>query len=212
MNKIGKKYGKLKVVSFSHRIFLGGHWRIALNCECECGNKVIRLSQNLTDSHHSSCGCWTNDRIRALGKVKGKARFWNYKHGMFGTRFYKIYSGLVQRCNNKNSNSYRFYGALGIKSDFKDFDDFKKSMYPSYKKHVEQHGAKETTIDRINSDGNYSAKNCRWSTYTEQANNRKDNLLLEFGGEKQTLSRWAKQFKTSNYLAYKKITGLNYNK
>lgn len=212
MNKIGKIYGRLIVISSASRVLLGGQLRSAFNCKCQCGNEVIKLGQNLVKGRMSSCGCWSKEQIQKLGKLQGKARFWNYKHGMFGTRFYSIYNNINYRCNNKKSNSYRFYGALGIKNEFKDFNDFKKSMYPSYKRHIEQYGIKETTIDRIDSKGNYSAKNCRWSTYKEQANNRKNNLLLDFGGEKHTLSYWAKKFKISNYLAYKKLTGLNYNK
>lgn len=212
MNKIGKTYGRLIVISSAGKVFLGGQLRSAFKCKCQCGNEVIKLGQNLVKNRMSSCGCWSKEQIKKLAKLKGKARFWNYKHGMFGTRFYGIYNGLVQRCNNINSQGYRFYGALGIKSEFADFNDFKKSMYPSYQKHVAKYGIKETTIDRINSMGNYSVKNCRWSTYKEQANNRKDNLLLDFDGEIHTLSQWANKFKTSNYLAYKKITGLDYNK
>jgi len=33
------------------------------------------------------------------------------------------------------------------------------------------------TIDRINSDGNYSKANCRWSTRKEQNRNRRDRKL-----------------------------------
>lgn len=50
------------------------------------------------------------------------------------------------------------------------------------------------TLERINNDRNYELLNCRWATYQEQANNRSNNNIIEYNGEKDTMSNWCRKF------------------
>lgn len=87
-------------------------------------------------------------------------------------RFRKIYSCMRYRTCNENYAEYKYYGGRGISSEyFKDFIVFYKEMYDSYKKHVDEYGEKDTSLDRIDTNGNYDFYNCRWATAKEQANN-----------------------------------------
>ena len=50
---------------------------------------------------------------------------------------------------------------------------------------------KGMTLDRIDNNGNYCKKNCKWSTKEEQANNRRTSRIIEYRNKKYTLTQLA---------------------
>ncbi len=106
-------------------------------------------------------------------------------HGMSRTPTYVSWQGMIQRCINKKNKDFKKWGAKGIlvHKNWLNFSTFLKDMgiRPSLKH----------SLDRIDNNGNYEPKNCRWATKSEQQNNRKNNYLIEFNGNIKTLTEWA---------------------
>lgn len=107
------------------------------------------------------------------------------------TSFYRKWESIKRRCYNKKQQAYKYYGARGIRCEWGSFEDFEHDMYESYFAHSSQHGEKNTTIDRIDSRGAYSKKNCRWATQREQCRNTRRNVFLVFNGKNLCISEWA---------------------
>lgn len=49
------------------------------------------------------------------------------------------------------------------------------------------------SIDRIDNNLGYSPDNCRWADSVTQANNKRDNHILEFDGYALTMKQWSEK-------------------
>lgn len=139
---------------------------------------VIVTSNHLRTGHTTSCGCYSKEIIIKL----------NTTHGMSKTRFYNIYLSILQRCYYKKSENYYLYGGRGIKCLWESFEEFKNDMYKSYLEHVKVYGEKNTSIGRINVNGNYCKDNCRWATWKLQGNN---HIIINSNGDSHTIAEWS---------------------
>ena len=69
---IGKKYNKLKVISYDHK---GKYNEKYYLFECECGNKKIINFQNVKSGKTKSCGCNYKEILGKLNKKENKYLF-----------------------------------------------------------------------------------------------------------------------------------------
>ena len=97
---------------------------------------------------------------------------------------YQSWVNMLYRCNNKKATGYEHYGGRGIRvcDEWLDFEVFLQDM-----------GARpsDTSIDRIDVDGDYALGNCRWATRRQQALNRGNNHHISHKGVCKTVSEWA---------------------
>ena len=171
----GQRFGRLVVLKRAENKGRMTRWL----CLCDCGKTTISHAANLRNGQARSCGCYRYDRARAVSK----------KHDGKGTRLYRIWKNMRSRCNCKSVSQYKDYGGRGITvcdewSDYKVFQVW--ALSNGY--------ADNLTIDRIDTNGNYTPDNCKWSNHKEQNRNRRDNHIVDG----KSLSEWAE------------ITGLNY--
>lgn len=168
---VGKQFGNLTVVEYLGRKHHSSYWR----CSCKCGNTVDCYYGNLIRGTSTSCGC--------LRSYYFKKR--PYYHGESTTRLYKEWTSMKNRCYNKNSKQYHNYGERGIKvcEEWQSYLPFKEwALNNGY--------SEELSIDRIDVNGDYCPKNCRWITMREQANNRRGNVFIEYDGHRKTATQW----------------------
>lgn len=94
---------------------------------------------------------------------------------MRSTRFYRVWSDMKTRCLNKNYRLFKDYGGRGIAicERWLRFEGFRDDLLRKYNRHVKMFGEKNTSIERINNDGNYDPKNVRWATRVEQNRNKR---------------------------------------
>lgn len=104
-----------------------------------------------------------------------------------GSAEYKTWwawAAIRKRCYNHKDKAYPHYGGRGIQvcSEWFDYVQFFADMGPA---------PVNTSIDRIDNDGNYEPGNCRWATKQEQARNRRTNRLIVIDGQERTLAEWS---------------------
>lgn len=184
----GEVYGKLKVLEFVERKDKKTCWK----CRCSCGNEVIYPITYLTSGDTKSCGCLKKEMAAKNGRKNSFVK---------NHRLYTIWIDLRRRCYNKSRKNYQYYGAKGIKvceewkDNFKNFQDW-----------AFENGYDDTlTIDRININDDYKPSNCRWATIKEQNNNMSTNHIIEYNGEKYTLSQLAEKYNLSYSLVKNRI-------
>ena len=108
----------------------------------------------------------------------------NKTHGMSGTPEYQAWIDMKHRCFNPNNKQYLDYGGRGITvcDRWLNLDNFLADMgtKPSPKH----------SLDRIDNNGDYSPKNCKWSTRVEQNNNTRYNRLITIDDVTLTITQW----------------------
>lgn len=192
----GQVFGRLTVLGYSHKDHhRNSYWK----CRCACGKELVVLKSNLTCGKTLSCGCYNREQ-NSLNHQLGK--------DLDRTCLYNKWINMKRRCYNPTTDGYKDYGGRGITvcDDWiNDFDNFFQwSMKNGYKKGL--------TIDRIDVNGNYCPKNCRFVTQKQQANNKTNNRYITCDNKTLTLSQWANILKVDScYIRYRLNKGIPFD-
>lgn len=141
------------------------------NCVCDCG-KAKEKPVSVTDLRSGkvvSCGCFRKETAPKNGLKP--------THGMTGSRLWVIWCSMKRRCK---VNPH--YSDVSVCKEWEKFDCF-------YEWAMQNGYSESLTLDRIDPYGNYEPKNCRWETWAQQENNRRNNRLILYKGDVYTLSQ-----------------------
>lgn len=171
-NILNKTFGRLTVVEGPFRVRrktrLVTYWKASCYCN---GNIKMYKSSSLLCEETKSCGC--------LKKEKGIEA--NTKHGMSHTPEYLALQEAIQRCYNTKSKYYHYYGGRGITVSERYYKN-NEVLINNLIEDVGKRPSPKHSIDRIDNDGSYVEGNLKWSTQTEQNNNRRP-MPHKYGGE-----------------------------
>lgn len=165
INRVGLKYGRLLVVKRGPQKQVGNNRGkiVTWECVCECGKHINVQANNLASGNTNSCGCFKIENTKNQ----------NTKHGMTETRIFGTWSDIIKRCTNPKDKFFHIYGGRGIKVCERWLNSFENFYADMGEKPTPKH-----SIDRIDSNGDYSPENCRWATATEQVRNRSNTLKI----------------------------------
>lgn len=173
----GNRYGRLTVIKrVPNTLPRTTRWL----CKCDCG-KLHEVNKNmLVNGHTQSCGCLARELF-----MHNKLR---ETHNESRTRLYRVWQSMKQRCYDKSTNAYEYYGGRGITV----CDDWLR--YENFSEWAHKSGyAENLTIDRIDNNKGYGPDNCRWATIKEQNRNKRTSHIIEFNGAKECLAYWSEK-------------------
>lgn len=171
----GKWFGRLLVLSWARTSDNQAGWL----CRCKCGKEKPVRTDHLTSGRTISCGCKLGRNSELLKN--------GLKHGHCSSRSSRTYSSwtaMHARCRNPKAHSYADYGGRGISvcDRWKSFENFLADM-----------GGRplQTSIDRIDPNGNYEPGNCRWATVEVQGDNKRNTKAIAAFGETKSITEWS---------------------
>lgn len=179
LNLVGQRFTMLEVLEEAGR---DGRQQTLWKCKCDCGNELTTVGARLRKGHVKSCGCLRVIAGREVGLSSAK-----HGHGRVSgkTPTYNSWQSMLDRCTNKDRRTYKWYGAKGITvcDRWQSFDNFLADMGER---------PKGTTLDRIDTFGNYEPSNCRWADKKTQSNNTSASVNVTVEGVTKTIMEWSK--------------------
>lgn len=133
--------------------------------------------------------------MKARGQEHGM-----YKHGHRPqggrTPTYNSWSAMRKRCLNPKFHNFNHYGGRGI-TVCPRWDDFSQFLADMGER------PEGTTLDRVDTNGNYEPSNCRWASNKEQAASRSNTKLHTIDDQTESVPFWCALYGVSISRVYR---------
>ena len=170
----GMTFSRLTIVGRSHPDSSGRwYWK----CMCVCGTAVTVRADAIQRPEGVSCGCYAKEASTIRSTTHGRSR----------TRTYHCWKMMLQRCLNPKCKAYPGYGGRGITV----CEEWQTSFEAFFQDMGEQ--PEGLSIERRKVNEGYSKSNCYWATMDEQQNNKRNTIVVTYGGQDMPLSAYARK-------------------
>lgn len=102
-----------------------------------------------------------------------------------------VWRAMIHRCHDPKNKQYGDYGARGITVCDRWQGD---NGYINFLADMGKRPSGKHTLDRKRNNEGYSPGNCRWIEMKDQQRNRRNNVVIEYCGQKKCISEWAEEF------------------
>ena len=173
INVVGVRFGRLLVLRDGDPV--AGRRRVV--CRCDCGTIKAVDPRALRAGHARSCGCLQREVVSRTTPLT------HTTHGQARSAEYGAWVKMKMRCFNVADAKFPDYGGRGITVCEEWRDDFAQFFADMGSRPTPDH-----SLDRIDVNGNYEPRNCRWADAKAQSRNKRNHRLVEWGGELVPLS------------------------
>lgn len=174
---VGKQFGHFTVLRRATREeYARGKKRKPMwLVQCDCGQTRLARAPHLKNGRVSICGIngHTTNSLKPKKPSKHLER--------------NSWKGMQERCYDKRHKNFKSYGGRGItvcKRWRDNFEAFYEDMGP---RPTPKH-----SIERMDNNGNYEPKNCKWATDEEQHLNTRRTVFVEVEGKMVHLQKYVK--------------------
>lgn len=166
---------------FGRRVVLGRHpgppGRARWVVRCDCGVVNVAAGTILRCGRGRSCGCAVFEpRVHGL------------QHRSGHDPRLQIWASMVRRCTDPKNKAFDRYGGRGIRV----CDRWRNSL-AAFAEDMGPRPSPKHSLDRIDNDGHYEPSNCRWADSFEQGANKRNNVVIEYGGESHHVAEWGRR-------------------
>lgn len=169
------------------------HWF----CRCQCGKESVRKGSYMVWAEK-------NDIQQSCQSCAAKLTQKHKWDGLSGTPEFKIWYGMIDRCQNPAHRAYLRYGGRGITV----CERWQNPLH--FLADIGARPSVKHSLDRIDNNGGYSPENCRWADWKTQNRNKAGAKPLVYKGETRFISDLAVQTGLSTQTIRQRIGRMNW--